>query len=194
VSGRVFLCAGHELGGGAAANGLCESPYNARVVVLAVAELRRRGIEAHMAPLTTRPYPDEILDKAAWISERAEPHDLAVDVHLDINDPGCAAFAIERPADLHTADVLAERLSEATGLACRGGMPERMTAAGRLGFLHLVGCRAALVELCSMNTADALFAHAPEAPRAFARGLADGCEAVLACAGVASAAVLGARA
>jgi len=31
---RVFLAAGHEVGGGASANGLTESPYNLEVVHL----------------------------------------------------------------------------------------------------------------------------------------------------------------
>src|SRR4051812_4665334 len=176
---RVFLCAGHELGGGAAAGGLRENPYNARVGVLATAALRRRGVEAWLAPLTTRPYPEDVRAKVAWVNRRAAPPDLAIDIHLDIGEPGCAAFARERPIDLTLADAVAEQLARSTGLRCRGGLPERETAVGRLGFLHGVCCRGVLVELCSMNTGDADFAHSPGAVAAFARGLAEGGIAVL---------------
>ena len=179
VSGRVFLAAGHELAGGAK-KGLRESPYNARVAVLAVARPRERGREAWLAPLTTAGYPHGIERKLAWIGERARPGDLAVDVHLDIGEPGCAVFARERPACLASADALAAEIAEATGLRCRGGMPERETAAGRLAFLHGAGCDALLVELCSMNTADASFARTPGALARFAAGLAAGCEEALA--------------
>jgi N-acetylmuramoyl-L-alanine amidase len=180
---RVFLAAGHELGGGAAANGLRESPYNLEVALLAARGLRARGVEAWVAPATRRLGAEEIRAKVAWINGRAEPGDLAVDVHLDINEPGCAAFAIERPRDLAAADTIAGELSRATGLACRGGMPERETAVGRLGFLHGARCRAALVELCSMNTADARFALRRGARARFAGGLAAGCVEVLAAGG-----------
>jgi N-acetylmuramoyl-L-alanine amidase len=176
---RVFLCAGHELGGGAGANGLRENPYNALVGLLAVEPLRNQGVEAWLGPLSREPYPGEIHAKAAWVGSRARPDDLAVEIHLDINEPGCAAFAIERPHALALADTLAEHLSRATGLRCRGGMPERETGPGRLGFLHAVPCHAVLVELCSMNTSDAAFAKRPGARAAFARGLAAGCRAAL---------------
>jgi N-acetylmuramoyl-L-alanine amidase len=179
MSGRVFLCAGHELGGGASANGLRESPYNALVGLLTVRRLRDRGVEAWLGPLTTQPYPGEIHAKTAWVAARARPDDLAVDIHLDINEPGCAAFAIERPLTLSLADTLAEHLSRATGLRCRGGMPDRETGPGRLGFLHAVPCHAVLVELCSMNTSDASFAKRRGARGAFARGLATGCLAAV---------------
>jgi hypothetical protein len=158
---------------------LRENPYNARVGVLAAAELRRRGVEAWLAPLTTRPYPDEVRAKVAWVNERAAPPDLAIDIHLDINEPGCAAFARERATELALADAVAEELARSTGLRCRGGLPERETAAGRLGFLHGVSCSGLLVELCSMNTGDADFARSSGAVAAFARGLAEGCIAVL---------------
>ena len=179
TAGRVFLCAGHELGGGASANELRESPYNALVGLLAVKQLRDRGVAAWLGPLTTEPYPGEIHTKTAWVAARARPEDLAVDIHLDINPPGCAAFAIERPPALALADILAEHLSRATGLRCRGGMPERETGPGRLGFLHGVPCHAILVELCSMNTSDAVFAKRRGARGAFAHGLASGCVAAL---------------
>jgi hypothetical protein len=175
---RFLLCAGHPLGGGAGANGLRENPYNAKVGVLAVSLLRAAGREAYLAPLTRRPYPDEIWAKVEWVNRRARAGDLAVEIHLDINDPGCAAFAIEEPVGLQAADLLAQHLSETTGLRCRGGMGERETAPGRLGFLHGVSCLGVVVELCSMNTADAAFAAAPGARAAFARGLAAGCLAV----------------
>jgi hypothetical protein len=42
-----------------------------------------------------------------------------------------------------------------------------------------VCCRGLLIELCSMNTGDADFARSPGAVAAFARGLAEGCIAVL---------------
>jgi N-acetylmuramoyl-L-alanine amidase len=183
MSARVFLAAGHELGGGAGANGLRESPYNLEVALLAGRELRGRGIEAWVAPVTRRCGADEIHAKVAWVNARAEPDDLAVDVHLDINDPGCAAFAIDRPRDLADADTLAAEISRASGLGCRGGMPERETAVGRLGFLHGTRCRAVLVELCSMNTADARFAQRSGARARFGRGLAAGCAEVLAAGG-----------
>ena len=179
MTGRVFLCAGHELGGGASANGLRESPYNALVGMLTVKRLRHSGVEAWLGPLTQLPYPGEIHAKTAWVASRASSGDLAVDIHLDINEPGCAAFAIERPQALVMADALAEHISRATGLRCRGGMPERETGPGRLGFLHAVPCHAVLVELCSMNTSDEAFAKRPGARAAFARGLAAGCLAAL---------------
>jgi hypothetical protein len=174
---RFFLCAGHELGGGAAAGGLRENPYNAHVGMLAVQALRAAGREAWLAPLTRRPHPGDIHFKVDWVNSRARPSDLAVDIHLDIGAPGCAAFAIEDPLALASADALAAEVAAATGLWCRGGMPERETGVGRLGFLHGVRCRAALVELCSMNTPDAGFARAAGARAAFARGLAQGCVA-----------------
>jgi N-acetylmuramoyl-L-alanine amidase len=180
---RIFLATGHELGGGAEANGLRESPYNLEVALLAARELRAAGIEAWVAPVTRRRGADEIHAKVDWINRRARPGDLAVDVHLDINDPGCAAFAIERPRDLADADVLAGELARASGLGCRGGMPERETAVGRLGFLHGTRCRSLLVELCSMNTGDARFARRRGARARFGRGLAAGCAEVLAAGG-----------
>jgi hypothetical protein len=180
---RVFLAAGHELGGGAGAGGMRESPYNLEVALLAARDLRAAGVEALVAPATRRRGAEEIHAKVGWINDRARPGDLAVDVHLDINDPGCAAFAIERDRDLADADVLAGELSRASGLGCRGGMPERETAVGRLGFLHGTRCRALLVELCSMNTADARFARRPGARARFGRGLATGCAEVLAVSG-----------
>lgn len=179
MSARVFLAAGHELGGGAAANGLRENPYNAFVGALAVARLRERGIEAELAPLSRRGYPDDIHAKVGWLNERAAEHDLVVDIHLDIGEPGCAAFTIDREPDRGAGTTLAQAIAERTGLACRGARPERETAPGRLGFLHSTRCRALLVELCSMNTADAEFAHRPGAPLAFAEGLRDGCASVL---------------
>jgi hypothetical protein len=178
VSARFFLCAGHRLGGGATANGVVENPYNAKVGLLAVQRLRAAGWDARLAPLTRREYPRETWDKIGWINARARPGDLAVDIHLDINPPGCAVFAIEEPIALAAADAMAAALSEATGLRCRGGMGEQETAPGRLGFLHGVRCLALLVELCSMNTVDAAFARAPGARAAFARGLAGGCVTV----------------
>ena len=176
---RVFLAAGHELGGGAEAGGLRESPYNARVAMLAWRELRRRGVDAVVAPLTSRPYPDELNRKVAWLRDRVRADDVALDIHLDINPPGCAVYAREWPHDLALADDLAAHLSRATGLPCRGGMPERESAAGRLGFLRLP-CRAAVVELCSMNTSDAHYVRARGSAEAFARGLAGGVMAELA--------------
>ena len=175
---RFFLSAWHSFGNGASAGGLRENPYNARVGLLAVAALRAAGREAWLAPLTSRRHPADIHTKVRWINDRARPDDLAVDIHLDIGSPGCAAFAIEEPDALAVADLLALELAVATGLRCRGGQPERETARGRLLFLHGIRCRAALVELCSMNTADARFAHSPGAKAAFAHGLANGCAAV----------------
>lgn len=175
----MFLAAGHELGGGASSNGLTESPYNALVAVLAVRNLRAGGIEAHLAPLTSRGYPHDIHAKTAWISQRAGPRDLAVDVHLDIGEPGCAAFAIEDSRMLALADLIAERLARETGLRCRGGMPEGQTGPGRLGFLHALPCPAVLVELCSMNTTDSGYAKHSGARARFARGLARGCSDAL---------------
>jgi N-acetylmuramoyl-L-alanine amidase len=179
VRRQLFLCAGHTLGGGAEANGLRESPYNAKVAVLAVQRLRDAGCEARMVPLSRRRYPAEIWAKTAWINRYACPGDLAVEVHLDINEPGCAAFAIEEPISLAAADLLAQHLSSATGLRCRGGMGERETAAGRLGFVRGVRCLGLVAELCSMNTTDVLYATAPGARSAFADGLASGCLAIL---------------
>jgi len=136
-------------------------------------------VEAWLAPLTTRPYPEDIRAKVAWVNRRAAPPDLAIDIHLDINEPGCAVFARERATDLALADAVAEELARSTGLRCRGGLPEREARVGRLGFLHGVRCRGVLVELCSMNTGDADFARAPGAIAAFAHGLAEGCIAAL---------------
>jgi N-acetylmuramoyl-L-alanine amidase len=175
VSGRVFLCAGHELGGGAAANGLHENPYNFVVGTIAAGALRRHGVQAEMAPISTAGYPDDIHAKTAWINDRARPHDLAIDIHLDIGAPGSAAFAIDSPAELRAAAALADSVAERAGLESRGGKPESETAVGRLGFLHSTRCRALLVELCSMNTADAGIAKQPGARWAFAEGLAQGC-------------------
>ena len=179
MSARVFLAAGHEFGGGAAANGLRENPYNAVVGALAVIGLRERGIEAELAPLSRRGYPNDIHAKVRWVNERAADRDLAIDIHLDIGDPGCAAFTIDRELDRTAGNTLALAIAERTGLACRGGRPESETAPGRLGFLHSTRCRALLVELCSMNSADAEFAQRPWAPLAFAEGLRDGCARVL---------------
>jgi hypothetical protein len=178
VTPRFLVCAGHTLGGGASANGLTENPYNAKVGMLTVDRLRARGHEAWLAPLTRRPYPEEVWGRVGWVNARARPGDLAIEIHLDINDPGCAAFALEEPVALTAADLIAAHLAAATGLRCRGGMPERETGVGRLGFLHGVHCLAAVVELCSMNTGDADFASAPGARAAFADGLAEGCVAV----------------
>lgn len=175
----MFLAGGHEFGGGAGANGLRENPYNLDVARLAARRLRAEGVEAVVPPPTHRAGPEEIHSKVAWINSRARGQDLAVDVHLDINDPGCAAFAIERPRDLAEADTLAAAISRATGLACRGGFPERETAVGKLGFLHGTSCRSLLVELCSMNTTDARFAHRTDAKALFAHGLAAGCAEIL---------------
>ncbi len=172
---RVFLAAGHELGGGASANGLRESPYNATVVGLAVDRLRAQGAVAVAVPPSRLPYPEELRAKIDWVNAHAAEDDLAIDVHLDINDPGCAVFALERPGDLAAAGVLAASIARATGLGCRGGLPERLTFVKRLGFLHETRCRALLAELCSMNTDDAAFARRPDAPARFAAGLADGC-------------------
>lgn len=172
---RVFLAAGHELGGGASANGLTENPYNLEVVHLAVQVLRTRGADAIAVPPTELSYPEELRAKIAWVNANAADEDLAVDVHLDINDPGCAVFAIEERADLAAAGVLAEAIARATGLACRGGLPERLTSVKRLGFLHGTRCHALLAELCSMNTDDAEFAKRPDAKVRFAAGLAKGC-------------------
>jgi hypothetical protein len=84
-------------------------------------------------------------------------------------------FAIERPTDLEAAETLAKAIASATGRENRGGLPERLTAVKRLGFLHGTRCRALLAELCSMNTDDAIFAKRPDAPERFAAGLAAGC-------------------
>jgi N-acetylmuramoyl-L-alanine amidase len=176
---RVFIAAGHELVGGASANGLRESPYNLLVALLTARALRAQGVHAHVVPPARRGGADEIRAKVDWINARAVPTDLAVDVHLDINDPGCAAFAIERPRDLAAAHRVAAAISRAMGLRCRGGLPERLTAVGRLGFLHGTCCRSLLVELCSMNTDDAVFARRPDAGDRFAAGLAVGCADVL---------------
>ena len=176
----IFVTAGHPLGGGAAVGPLRESPYNAHVAVLTVWRLREAGLEAWMAPLTRRPYPHDIHFKTAWINARATPPDVAVDVHLDIGRSGCAVFALEGPEHLALADLVAEELARGTGLACRGGMPERETAVGRLGFLHGVVCRALLVELCSMNTDDARFARRPGAKGRFAEALATGLAEIVA--------------
>lgn len=181
MSPRVFLCAGHELGGGASANGLRENPYNFLVGRIAAAELQRLGVDAEVAPLSLAPYPDDIHAKAAWINDRAREHDLAIDIHLDINDPGCAAFAFDQDDDLRRAGVLATAIARRTGLLSRGGRPEGETAPGKLGFLHGTNCRAVLVELCSMNTTDAEFAKRPGARRAFGEGLAGGCLSALEC-------------
>ncbi len=175
MSTKVFLCAGHELGGGASANGLCENPYNFVVGQIAAGALRRRGIDAEVAPLSRAGYPEDIHAKTAWINGCAHDGDLAIDIHLDINEPGCAAFAIGDSAELTAAGVLAAAIAERTGLQSRGGRPEAETAPGRLGFLHSTNCRAVLVELCSMNTSDAEFAKRPGARWAFGEGLAIGC-------------------
>ncbi len=175
----VLLAAGHELGGGASANGLTESPYNVAVVELAVEKLQAHGIDAVAVPPTRLKYPDELRAKIAWINAHASDDDLAVDVHLDINDPGCAVFALEQPTDLEAAETLAKAIADATGLDNRGVLPERLTAVKRLGFLHGTRCRALLAELCSMNTDDAIFAKRPDAQDRFAAGLAAGCLEVI---------------
>ena len=172
---RVFLAAGHELGGGASANGLKESPYNLEVVHLAVEALTAQGADAVAVPPTRLQYPEELRAKIEWVNAHAADDDLAVDVHLDINDPGCAVFALEEPSDLAEATTLAAAIARATGLDNRGGLPERLTFARRLGFLHETRCRALLAELCSMNTDDAAFAKRPDAQERFAAGLAAGC-------------------
>jgi len=176
---RVFLSAGHELGGGASANGVAESPYNARVALLAWSELRRRGVDAIVAPFTGRPYPDELNRKVAWLRERVRAEDVALDIHLDINPPGCAVYAREWPPDLALADDLAAHLAQATGLPCRGGMSERESGPGRLGFLRLP-CRAAVVELCSLSTSDVSYVRQEGSAAAFALGLTRGVMAELA--------------
>jgi N-acetylmuramoyl-L-alanine amidase len=183
MSPRVFLCAGHELGGGASANGLWENPYNFLVGRIATEALQRLGVDAELAPLSLAPYPDDIHAKTAWINDRARDHDLAIDIHLDINDPGCAAFALDEDDELRRAGVLSAAIARRTGLRSRGGRPEGETAPGKLGFLHGTDCRAVLVELCSMNTSDAEFAKRPGARRAFGEGLARGCLRALECGG-----------
>lgn len=174
-SPRVLLAAGHRLGGGASANGLRESPYNLEVVLLAVRSLRAQGVDAVAVPPTRLPDRVELRAKVDWVNAHAAVEDLAVDVHLDINDPGCAVFAIDDPPELAAAAVLAAAIARTTGLGCRGGLPERLTFVKRLGFLHGTRCRALLAELCSMNTGDAEFARHPDAQRRFAAGLAQGC-------------------
>jgi hypothetical protein len=171
--GRIFLSAGHPLGGGGEAHGLRESPYNALVALLVVWRLRSRGHPVWLAPLTTAPYPFDIEGKTRWINARAQPSDLAIDVHLDLGDPGCAVFSLERPDCLAAADLVAEQLARATGLRCRGGMPECETAVRRLAFLHGLSCRGLLVELCSINTRDIRFARKVGAKGRFAGALAD---------------------
>jgi N-acetylmuramoyl-L-alanine amidase len=175
AAGRVFLAAGHAIGGGARANGLVENPYNARVGLLTVAELRAAGADAWLVPLTREPYPADVLMKTRWIGERCSPQDLALDLHLDIGCRGCAVFTSAEPHDLAVADLLAAELALATGLRCRGGLPDSEADAGTLHFVRNTACLAMLVELCSMNTSDALFAHRPGSVSRFARGLARGC-------------------
>jgi N-acetylmuramoyl-L-alanine amidase len=183
MDARVFLAAGHELGGGASANGLRESPYNLEVVRLAVDALRARDVEAFAVPPTTLPPAQELRAKIDWVNAHAAESDLAVDVHLDINDPGCAVFATEEPPELAAAGVLAAAITRSTGLRCRGGLPARSTFHKRLAFLSDTRCRALVAELCSMNTDDAAFAKRPDAQPRFAAGIADGCVAVLTVAG-----------
>ena len=175
LSPKIILCAGHGLGGGASASGLTENPYNYVVAALAARELWCRGVRAIVAPLTRLVYPAELLTKIAWVAERARPGDLAVDIHLDINPPGCAAFVVDDAESLVRGETIARAISRETGLGCRGGRPEHEAAAGRLGFLHGVDCHAVVVELLSMNTADAAFAHRPDAQPKLALGLARGC-------------------
>jgi hypothetical protein len=177
---NVFLSAGHELGGGAAHDGFSENPYVAVVGAMAVQVLRARGTPAWLAPLTTLPSPRELRAKLAWIAERARPGDLAVDIHLDIGRPGCAAFALAEPAELAAAATIAQHVSRGSGVDYRGAKLETESAPGRLAFLHDLPCRSILVELCSINTADLDLVRAPGSARTFAQALANGCQEVLA--------------
>jgi hypothetical protein len=152
--------------------------------MLAVRKLRSRGMSARLAPLTTEPYPGEVHRKVSWICARAGSDDVAIDVHLDVEKAGCAVYAVDRPRELALADMLAERVAEATGLRCRGGLPESETHVRRLAYLHSLPCLALVVELCSIGSSDLHFARRRGARDAFAEGLARGgadlCEAVAA--------------
>jgi len=183
--GSIFVSAGH--GGfegslrdsGAIAFGTTEAQELILIRDLLVPELRQRGISTFSVPDTL-----SLVETIAWINNRCQPGDVAVEMHVDaFSNPqvrGASAFYIgSNPKRKADADLLLNGyLRRCPEIPNRGAKPDTEAGVGSLGFCRRVNIPSLLIELGFLTSPDDLRILQTRR-RDVALGLADGLEAWL---------------
>jgi len=183
--GSIFVSAGH--GGfegslrdsGAIAFGTTEAQEMILTRDLLVAELRQRGIDTFSVPDIL-----SLVETIAWINNRCQPGDVAVEMHADaFSSPdarGASAFYIgSNPKRKADADlILNGYLRRCPEIPNRGAKADTEAGVGSLGFCRRVNIPSLLIELAFLTNIDDLRILQTRR-RDVAFGLADGLEAWL---------------
>ena len=181
----IFVSAGH--GGfegnlrdsGAIAFGTTEAQEMILTRDLVVTELQKRGITTFSVPDTL-----SLVETIAWINNRCQPGDVAVEMHADaFSSPqvrGASAFYIgSNPTRKADADLLLNAyLRRCPEVPNRGAKPDTEAGVGSLGFCRRVNIPSVLIELGFITSPDDLKVF-QNRRRDVALGLADGLEAWL---------------
>jgi len=89
-----------------------------------------------------------------WVNERAEPGDIAIDLHMNSNRntsvTGCEAYYADNPPKL--AEIFSRHVAEELGIANRGAKHDSETYVGSLGWLRQIKCKTVLVELAFLSS------------------------------------------
>jgi N-acetylmuramoyl-L-alanine amidase len=183
--GAIFVSAGH--GGfedgvrdsGAIAFGATEAQEMILTRDLVVAELQKRGITTFSVPDTL-----SLVETIAWINNRCQPGDVAVEMHADaFSRPqvrGASAFYIaSNPTRKADADLLLNAyLRRCPEVPNRGAKPDTEAGVGSLAFCRRINIPSVLIELGFITSPDDLKVFQTRR-RDVALGLADGLEAWL---------------
>jgi N-acetylmuramoyl-L-alanine amidase len=183
--GSIFVSAGH--GGfedgvrdsGAIAFGTTEAQELISIRDVLVPELRQRGINTFSVPDTL-----SLVETIAWINNRCQPGDVALEMHADAFSSskvrGASAFYIgSNPTRKADADLLLNAyLRRCPEVPSRGAKPDTEAGVGSLGFCRRVNIPSVLIELGFITSPDDLKVFQTRR-RDVALGLADGLEAWL---------------
>jgi N-acetylmuramoyl-L-alanine amidase len=183
--GSIFVSAGH--GGfedgvrdsGAIAFGTTEAQELISIRDVLVPELRQRGINTFSVPDTL-----SLVETIAWINNRCQPGDVALEMHADAFSSskvrGASAFYIgSNPTRKADADLLLNAyLRRCPEVPSRGAKPDTEAGVGSLGFCRRVNIPSVLIELGFITSPDDLKVF-QNRRRDVALGLADGLEAWL---------------
>lgn len=162
----IYINAGHfDEDSGAVEGSVKESEVAMQLRDLLQAKLMDRAVYV----------PDNLnlKDSIAWVNERAQPDDIAIDIHLNSNGNqnvrGVEAYYVH---DDSLAKVFSRQIALATDIPDRGARLDSETFVGSLGWLRYLKCKSVLIEVCYMtNPADLRMILSPSGKNKVVNGI-----------------------